>query len=216
MLSPYKHITYDSTIIYLAVRWIINTGRFAKKNKRGMRLRYVEQGIDRLMYMLKRFTKVLEVRLDSRSERYVITNNKQFLKLLQNFIERINYLYGDCAYMWAREVGNDSDHPHYHVVLWLNGYDVSNEKPIQTIWEEIHHKRDHQRPYDWKGDQYPQGRMLNGIPSGTSDFAERLSYLCKLTTKGACTGGYDFGCSHLPKAKAEVIELNRGGSTHAV
>ena len=215
MLSHYKHITYDSTIIYLAVRWIINTGRFAKKNKRGMRVRNVEQGIDRLMYMLKRFSKVLEVRLDSRSDHYVITDNDEFMKLFKSFIERIKYLYGNCAYIWAREVGDDSDHPHYHVVLWLNGYDVTNEKQIQAIWEEMHHKCNHQRPYDWKDDPYPQARMLNDIPSGTSDFAERLSYLCKLTTKGACSGGNDFGCSHLPKVKAEVIELNREGSMHA-
>jgi len=216
MLSPYTHITYDSAINYLAVRWLINTGRFAKKNKRGMRVRNVEQGIDRLMYMLKRFSKVLEVRLDSRSDRFTITDNYEFLKLFQNFIERISYLYGECQYIWAREVGGDSDHPHYHVVLWLNGYDVSNEKQIQAIWEDIHHKRDHQRPYDWKDGPYRQARMLNGIPSGTSDFAERLSYLCKLTTKGACSGGYDFGCSRLPKVKAEVIELNSEGSMHAV
>jgi len=215
MLSTYKHITYDSTIIYLAIRWVINTGRFAKKNKRGMRVRNLEQGIDRLMYMLKRFSKVLEVRLDSRSDHYVITDNDEFLKLFKSFIERIKYLYGNCAYIWAREVGDDSDHPHYHVVLWLNGYDVTNEKQIQAIWEEMHHKCNHQRPYDWKDDPYPQARMLNGIPSGTSDFAERLSYLCKLTTKVACSGGYNFGCSHLPKVKAKVIELNREGSMHA-
>jgi len=216
MLSHYKHITYDSTIIYLAVRWNINTGRFAKKNKRGMRVRNVEQGIDRLMYMLKRFSKVLEVRLDSRSDHYVITDNDEFLKLFKSFIERIKYLYGNCAYIWAREVGGDSDRPHYHVVLWLNGYDVTNAKQIQAIWEEIHHKRNHHHPYDWKDDPYPQARLLEGMPSGTSDFAERLSYLCKLTTKGACSGGYDFGCSRLPKVKAEVIELNREGSMHAV
>lgn len=69
------------------------------------------------------------------------------------------------------------------------------------------------------GGTYPSDTWqvtVNYVNSQTTDRAFGWSYFCKVSTKGACSGGYDFGCSHLPKVKAEVIILNREGSMHAV
>ena len=192
-LASYKHTTCESEIHFMGVRWKINTGRFAKKQTRCMRVRYLQKGITQMMDMLQRYRRVLEVRLDSHSDHYE-QNNVEWRNTFQQFLERLRYQYGEVTWIWCREM-TSTDHnakPHYHVVLWLNGHDIERPEPIQALWEEIHHMRQHARPYDWKGSLYPQARELTAIPQGVSDYAERLSYLCKLSTKGFCVDAYDF------------------------
>ena len=215
MLSPYKHITYDSYIYRHGIRWAINTSHNRMKNVRGLRTRNVERGIDAQMYMTKKYKNVLQVRFESHSDRYSLDSNDEWRKTRDNFVERVENKYGECKLLWGREFA-DGEKPHYHMVAWFNGHNIASAKPLQAIWEDIHHKRDHSVPYDWSCSKYDQGVMHYGLPSQTTDRAFGWSYLCKVSTKGACTSGYDFDCSRLPKAKAEVIELNRGGSTHAV
>jgi hypothetical protein len=57
MLSPYKHITYDSYIYRHGIRWAINTSHNRMKNVRGLRTRNVERGIDAQMYMIMKTIK---------------------------------------------------------------------------------------------------------------------------------------------------------------
>lgn len=215
MLSPYTHITYDSHIYRDGVRWSINTSHNRVKNVRGLRTRHLERGIDLLMYMSKKYKNVFQVRLESHSDRYSPENNREWIKTRDNFVERAESKYGECKLVWGRE-WKDGEKPHYHIVAWFNGHNIASAKPLQQIWEDIHHKRDHSVPYDWSDSQFDQGVMHYGLPSQTTDRAFGWSYLCKVSTKGACTGGYDFDCSRLPKVKADVIELNREGSMHAV
>ena len=209
-LAPHNQVTYDSSIHYLGTRWAINTTHEGRKNVRGIRTRHLQRCIDLQLYMLSRFGRVLEVRLESHSNRYDVRNNIEWLKTRDKFLEKVQSRFGVAVMAWFRERGDESDYPHYHAVIWLNGHDVQDASLIQSIWEKIHHDRDHAIPFDWERSRFEQSVMLHGKPKAVSDYAYRCSYICKVSTKSACSGGYDFGCSHVPLPRIRTNDINSG------
>jgi len=110
----------------------------------------------------------------------------------------------------AESVGRYRENKAKQRFLWLNGHDVQDASLIQSIWEKIHHDRDHAIPFDWERSRFEHAVMLHGKPKAVSDYAYRCSYICKVSTKSACSGGDDFGCSHVPLPRIRANDINSG------
>ena len=168
---------------------MINTADFIYSNmvwsimdfKDGINTMLMNKIIEQLSVSLSHYSKVLAIRLDFHSQIETDTN-QSISALFKQLITKLKRRY-QCkiGYVWVREQGEESNKPHYHTALILNGHKVYHpSRIIKQLMADIE-LNPYMTCYVPENCYYQVQR--NNLESQQA-LIYRLSYLAKNNTKG--------------------------------
>ena len=147
----------------------------------GSNKRIMTKVFEQLIHMLNRYSKVFIIRFDLRFCIELLDN-----KLISKFRSKLNRILSkkyncDIGYAWAREQTTETETPHYHYAIFLNGHKTRSSFSFIKIIDEICNSLLYISAF------YPNN---NGYMVHRGDFKSvqrviyRLSYLAKNDSKG--------------------------------
>lgn len=147
----------------------------------GVLTKLMKKLMDQLFFSLTRYSRILALRVDFRAYDEAPTN-----QLISDFFKRIIPAFerkyrSSVAYVWVREVGQESKHPHYHAAFLFNGHRVNHPSQIiKTIMTDINDRHPCLGCFIPKHCYY---HIHREDPVSQQAFIYRISYLAKNETK---------------------------------
>jgi hypothetical protein len=166
-----------------------------KGSNETFRLDIMERGIERLDWMFTKTSKVMPVRFILRLPKGI--GYMESDKLLSSFTRRLTDHYRRkgirVQWIWCREQEN-SESPHWHFILWLDGQDTmsayNHHKKVDELWSKVLGLPaislglvDYCNRKTYNGFS-PNGTMLHrGDEREYAEMVRLISYLAKTDTK---------------------------------
>jgi hypothetical protein len=194
--------TFNQKVLIMPRKKIVNINQINGNNltekNHDFYIKYLEKGIQLIDSMSRRHSKVLQERVDLRYPTTVKSDgaNTDFSSTLQNYTKDLTRKKVDVQYFARREQSDQSDNPHLHVAILVDG---NKRRCRQTLlesmekyWantlkmpvEEVHAKKlVYPCNHDQDGNPRPNGYMLERNAIDFNDTREamirQLSYLTK-------------------------------------
>lgn len=183
-----RHITSENTFIHNNRCYLIN-------NKTALLTDYLNRSLDELDASLRRWKRVLTVRVDLRHSGITYADNKIMTKFMRKLRKALaaSHKIDQFGYSWVREHEPDKSQ-HYHMVLYLDGDKVRTShriaEMVKAIWGRINPVHDvifPERPYlmikeGWRDVEEVRYKSLT-FETNKDSFVYRLSYLAKAKGK---------------------------------
>lgn len=148
--------------------------------KDGINKKIMEKLIDLIQHALSIYSRILAVRLDVKCH-LENQDNKPISSFFSHLIPKLKRKYGDGVYYaWVREQGEESQCPHYHAVILLNGHKVNHPSKIITLVKSDIELNPQLSFYCPKNCYY---QLIRNDTNSQQALIYRLSYLEKNETK---------------------------------